>query len=109
MSARPKSISIKQLSGAVESAVANLKVKPEPDAGPWFYIRPGIICGLLYEGSAIEAQALAAAIAKGVSAEAGVTLTPVVEEAGALETAQAAAIPGRPVLLGYKHQLQVHF
>lgn len=109
MSSRPKSISIKQLSGAVQSAVANLKVKPEPDGGPWYYIRPGIICGLLFDGSAAEAQALAASIAKGVSAEAGVTLAPVVEEVGAVEQTQTAATPGRPVLLGYRHQLQVHF
>jgi hypothetical protein len=108
MATRPKSISIKDLSGAVHSALGKLKVKPLPEEGPWLIINPGIICGLIFVGPNVEAEALASSIAKEVSANAGVTLTPVVQEAGAVGQA-LALVPHRPVILGYKHELQVHF
>jgi hypothetical protein len=47
--ANPKSISVQQLSGAVHKAVANVKV-PAGTAGPYTYINPGVICGLIYYG-----------------------------------------------------------
>jgi len=109
MSNRPKSISIHQLSTAVKNSIGRLKVKPQPHEGPWFYIDPGVICGLIYVGPAAEAQALAASIAKEVSTESGVQLTPVVEQTGAgAKAMDAAAFPHGPVILGYKHDLQVH-
>jgi hypothetical protein len=50
MATRPKSISIKEFSGAVGGAVARLKIQPSPESGPWFYINPGIVCGLIVSG-----------------------------------------------------------
>jgi hypothetical protein len=106
MATRPKSISIQQLSGAVQSALGRLKVKPQPEAGPWLCINPGIICGLIFDGPIAEAEALASSIAKDVSANAGITLAPVVQQVGAGGPALAAFPPGH-VILGYRHDLHV--
>lgn len=108
MATRPQSVSIKDLSGAVNSALGNLKVKPAPEEGPWFYINPGIICGLIFVGPAVEAQSLAASIAKSVSPLAGATLTPIVQQAAVGTGAAApAALPPGHVICGFKHDLQI--
>ena len=107
-----KSISIQQLSGAVHKAIANVKVPPKTE-GPWAYINPGVICGIIYYGPATEfaeAKTVAASIATAVSAHAGQTLTPVVQ--GTAAGAQATASPHLPphVILGFKvNGLAVHF
>jgi hypothetical protein len=106
MPTRPQSISIKDLSGAVNGALAKLKAKPTPEDGPWFYINPGIICGLIFVGPAVEAQNLAASIAKDLSPLAGVSLAPVVQQAGAGAAAPGALPPGH-VICGFKHELQI--
>jgi hypothetical protein len=108
MATRPKSISIQELSGAVSGALAKLKVKPSPEEGPWFFINPGIICGLIFNGPVVEANGLAAAIATDVSAHAGVTVAPVVQQ-GAASAGAAVTEAFRPnhVICGYKHDLQI--
>jgi hypothetical protein len=106
MATRPKSISIKEFSGAVGGAVARLKIQPSPENGPWFYINPGIICGLIFNGPVVEAQNLAATIAKDLSPMAGGTLAPIVEQVGA-GAAAATLIPPGHVICGFKHDLQI--
>ena len=107
MSNRPKSISIQQLSGAVHSAVGRLKVKPPPVDGPWLIINPGIICGLIFNGPIVEAEGVAASIAKELSGSAGVPLAPIVQQEGAAGGALAAKIPPGHIICGFKHDLQV--
>lgn len=112
MATPPKSISIQQLSGAVHKAIATVKVPPKTE-GPWAYINPGVICGIIYYGPATEfpeAQTIAASIATAVSAHSGQTLAPIVQ--GAAAGAQAAASPHLPphIILGFKPEnLAVHF
>lgn len=106
MATRPKSISIKEFSGAVGGAVARLKIQPSPENGPWFYINPGIVCGLIFNGPIVEAQNLAATIAKDLSPLAGGTLAPIVEQAGA-PGAASSLIPSGHVICGFKHELQI--
>jgi hypothetical protein len=79
MPTAPKSLSIQDLSGAVNKAVSALKVKIPPASGPFAYINPGIICGLIVYEKLAEAQQIAASIAKEASALAGVTMPPVVQ------------------------------
>jgi hypothetical protein len=108
MATRPKSISIKEFSEAVGGAVARLKIQPSPENGPWFYINPGIICGLIFNGPIVEAQNLAATIAKDLSPMAGGPLAPIVEPAGAGTPGAAAAfIPPGHVICGFKHELHI--
>jgi|SRR5580698_247608 hypothetical protein len=108
MATRPKSISIKDFSGAVGGAVARLKIQPSPENGPWFYINPGIVCGLIFNGPIVQAQNLAAAISKDLSPLAGGPLAPIVEpvDAGALGAASSLRPPGH-VICGFKHELQI--
>ena len=108
MATSPKSISIHELSGAVHKALANAKVKIPPEDGPWLYIKPGVICGLVYVGPIVEANAIASSIAKELSASVGTTLSPVVQEGGAGELATAALRPGH-IIMGYRPDVQVRF
>jgi len=107
-----KSISIQQLSGAVHKAVTNVKVPPK-SAGPLAYINPGVICGIIYYGPAVEfpeAKTVAAAIATEISGHAGQTLAPVVQENAV--AGQGAAAPHLPphIILGFQiKNLAVHF
>ena len=109
MASTPKSIAIKDLSGAVHNAVSALKLKPPPEAGPFVYINPGLICGLIYIGPLVEftgAQQIAASVAQHVSNETGLKVDPVVQEAGPGASAAAgappSAFPVRHVIMGYK-------
>jgi hypothetical protein len=108
MATTPKSLSIHDLAGAVHKAVGEAKLKLPPQAGPFCYINPGIIIGLIYleQLSAVPgAQQLAASIAKQVSDHTGVHVAPVVQEgtAGAQAAGGAATtLPPRHVILGYK-------
>jgi hypothetical protein len=43
---------------AVHNAVAGLKVKPPPEAGPYVYVHPGLICGLIHVGPLVEFDGL---------------------------------------------------
>lgn len=106
MATRPKSISIQELSGAVTGSLARLKVQPSPENGPWFFINPGIICGLIFNGPSVEAQNLAASIAKELSPLAGGPLAPVVQQAATGEAA-SALIPPNHVICGFKHELHI--
>ena len=98
----PKSLSIQDLSGAVNKAVSAAKLKVPPVAGPYAYINPGIICGLIiFEKLAQvgEAQQIAASIAKQASELAGVNMPPVVQEGAA----GAPAVAGAPSVLLPNH------
>jgi hypothetical protein len=84
-------------------------VKPPPEAGPYVYVQPGLICGLTYGGPLVEltgAQQVATSIAEHVSKETGITVAPFVEEGGAGAQARSKAVPSvlpiRHVVLGYK-------
>jgi hypothetical protein len=105
MAPTPKSISVKDLSGAVHTAVAGLKMKPPPEAGPFVYINPGIICGLIYIGPLAEftgAQQIAASIAGHVSKETGVPVAPIVQEGVPGTPGAQKAFPLRHIIMGYK-------
>jgi hypothetical protein len=107
MSTTPKSLSLQDLTSAVHSAVSKLKTKPPATAGPYLYINPGIICGIIYVGrldGIPEAQQIASTIAKQVSAHTGVTVAPIVEEAAARAATDhpSKLLPPGHVILGYK-------
>jgi hypothetical protein len=105
MPSTPKSLSIQELSGAVGKAVTAAKLKVPPVSGPFAYINPGIICGLIIFEKLAQvggAQQIAASIAKQASELAGVTMPPVVQD-GAIGT-QAA---GTPNLLPPNHVICV--
>lgn len=109
MTTSPKSISIHELSSAVHKAVESVKIKPTPESGPWPYINPGVLVGLMYNGPVVQAQAIADSIAKQVSQHLGVPVTPVVQEGGAGAQGAKAALPLQHVVLGYKADSLVHF
>jgi hypothetical protein len=104
MAATQKPLSIQDLSGAVRSAVAKIKVPP--NTGPYLIINPGILCGFilaLEREQLREAEQIAASVAKQVSAHIGATVHPVVQEAGA-QAATEHAIKGiKPghIIMGY--------
>jgi hypothetical protein len=105
--ATPKSLSIHELSGAVGKAVIAAKLKVPPASGPFAYINPGIICGLIiFEKLAQigEAQQIAASIAKQASELAGVTMPPVVQEGaiGAQAAGTTGLLPPNHVICGFK-------
>jgi hypothetical protein len=115
MPTAPKSISIQDLSGAVGKAVSAAKLKLPPLAGPFAYINPGIICGLIIfeEFEKLQgAQQLASTIAKHVSDQAGINLPPVVQN-GAVGAPAVGGAPKLPnhIICGFKHdpQFNVHF
>jgi hypothetical protein len=104
MPTTPKPLSIQDLSGAVRSAVAKIKVPP--NTGPYLYINPGILCGfiLALEREQLgQANEIAASVAKQVSTHIGATVAPVVQEAGvqaATEHAIKGIKPGH-IIMGY--------
>jgi|HubBroStandDraft_6_1064221.scaffolds.fasta_scaffold2329431_2 hypothetical protein len=104
MATRPKSISIHELSSAVNKAVESVKIKPTPESGPWIYINPGVLCGLIYNGPLVEANPIANSIAKQVSQHLGTTVAPVVQESGVDAHVAKLALPHKPVILGYQHE-----
>ncbi len=112
MATAPKSLSIQELAGAVNKAVSAAKVKIPPASGPFAYINPGIICGLIiYERVAlpIEAQQIAASIAKQASEIAGVTMPPIVQEGAGTQAAAGTNIPLPPhhIICGFKPDPQL--
>jgi len=108
MASTPKSLSIQDLSGAVNKAVSAAKLKLPPASGPYAYINPGVICGvIIYEPVAQVpgAQQIAASIAKQMSELTGVTAAPVVQEGGAGAQAAAGspkALPPHHVIMGFQ-------
>jgi hypothetical protein len=103
--ATPKSISVQQLSGAVQKAVASVKV-PAGTSGPYPYINPGIICGLIYYGPGVEfdgASTLANAIAASASEHVG-------KVAGTVQTSAAAGANVAPkyIICGFKLPPDTH-
>ena len=103
--ATPKSISAQQLSGAVHKAVANVKV-PAGFSGPYPYINPGIICGLIYYGSAVEFDG-ASTIANAVAASASQHIGPVT---GTVQTSASAGEQLAPkyLICGFKLPPDAH-
>ncbi|HEY6414492.1 MAG TPA: hypothetical protein VIX42_12450 [Edaphobacter sp.] len=105
--ASSKSLSIHDLAGAVHKAVSAANLKVPPAAGPYAYIHPPIICGIIYFESIEQkgAQEVAATIAKHASEQLGATVAPVVQQGaaqGAKEGGGAAALLPNHVILGYK-------
>jgi hypothetical protein len=105
--ASPKSLSMQDLSGAVHKAVSAANLKLPPAAGPYVYIHPPIICGIIYFESIEQkgAHELAATIAKQASEHLGTTVAPIVQHGaaqGAKEGGGAAALPPNHVILGYR-------
>jgi hypothetical protein len=105
MANAPKSLTLQDLSGAVRSAVANIKLPP--NAGPYVIINPGIICGILLEKEFAElrqAEQVAATIAKQVSTHLGTPVAPIVQQAGAEAKTEHGASAIRPnhIIMGYR-------
>jgi len=107
-----KTLSLQDLSGAVNKAVSAAKLKVPPVSGPYVYINPGIICGfIIFETLAQvgEAKQIAASIAKQASELTGVNMPPVVQEgvAGAQAVAGASAVfPPNHIICGFKPEPQ---
>lgn len=108
----PKSISVHQLSGAVQKAVANVK-PPAGTQGPFAYINPGIICGIIWYGPGVEFDGAATAaktIAATASEHLGQTVAGAVQTSAALGT-QAAAVghlPPKYIICGFKLPPETH-
>jgi hypothetical protein len=99
----PKSISVQQLSGAVQKAVLSIKAPPPKTAGPWAYINPGLICGIIW-GPIVEfpeARGVAETITATASQHFGQTLEPVVQQAAAGVGAVAHLAPNH-IICGFK-------
>jgi hypothetical protein len=108
----PKTLSLQDLSGAVNKAVSAAKLKVPPVSGPYVYINPGIICGfIIFETLAQvgEAKQIAASIAKQASELTGVSMPPIVQEGVAGAQAVAGAPIGFPpnhIICGFKPEPQ---
>ena len=97
----PKSISVKQLAGSVEKAVAAIKAPPKA-AGPYAYINPGLICGIIW-GPIVEfpeAHSLATSITSAASQHLGQTLVPVVQQA--VPAATGVTLPPHHIICGFQ-------
>lgn len=107
----PKSISVHQLSGAVQKAVANVKA-PAGAAGPYAYINPGIICGIIWYGPGVEfegAANVANTIAAAASQHLGQNVAGTVQTSAAIG-AQAAVghLPPKYIICGFKLPPEAH-
>ncbi|WP_263382939.1 hypothetical protein [Granulicella arctica] len=102
MATAPKTLTLGDLSGAVRSAVAHLKLPS--NTGPYVIINPGIICGILIAEELAElrqAEQIAATIAKQVSTHIGTPVAPVVQQATAAAHGADAFRPNH-IIMGYK-------
>jgi hypothetical protein len=108
--ANPKSISVSDLAGAVHKAVANVK-PPAGTNGPYAYINPGLICGIIYYGPGVEfegASTIANAIAASASEHLG-QVTGIVQTSAALGAQAATAhIAPKYLLCGFKTGPDAH-
>jgi hypothetical protein len=107
--ATPKSITVQQLSGAVHKAVANVKV-PAGTSGPYAYINPAVICGLIYSGTDVEfdgASALANAIAASASEHLG-QVAGIVQTSAAAGAAVSANLAPKYIICGFKPGPDAH-
>jgi hypothetical protein len=108
--ANPKSISVSQLSGAVHKAVANVKV-PAGTQGPYAYINPGIICGIIYYGPGVEFEGAAAAaktIATAASEHIGHVAGTVQTSAAIGAEAAAGHLAPKYIICGFKLPPEAH-
>jgi len=106
MPTRPKSISLSELSSAVQEALKIVKIKPNPQTGPWPWINP-ILVGIVIKSPVAEARAIGETIAKQVSQRLDTPVTPIVEEAPA--GAATAQLAPNHVLTGFKRENAIHF
>jgi hypothetical protein len=107
MATNSKTISLQDLSSAVHTAVGKLKAPIPVETGPYAYINPSLICGIWFSNrfaQAAEAREIAATIASEVSAKTGVKVAPVVQEAGAQESAAVGGtlFPIPHLICGFK-------
>ena len=108
MATRPKSISITELTSAVQKALLTLKVKPTPEEGPWPWINP-VICGIIYRGPLVEARPIADAIAKQVSQGLDTPVIPVIEESAAGAEGAKATLPPGHIIMGFRPEKAISF
>ena len=102
--ANPKSISVNDLAGAVHKAVAKVK-PPAGTTGPYAYIDPGLICGIIYYGPGVEfegANTIANSIAASASEHLGQVTGIVQTSAGLGAQAATAHIAPKYLLCGFK-------
>ncbi|HEY0263387.1 MAG TPA: hypothetical protein VGC07_02585 [Granulicella sp.] len=95
--ATPKSLTVSDLSGAVRSAVAHVKLT----TSSYVVINPGVICGFYLREAlaAHEAEQIATSIAKQVAAHTGVPVAPVVHQ---VATGEVAAKEAHATTVGLK-------
>jgi hypothetical protein len=109
--ANPKTISVQQLSGAVKKAAASVKV-PAGTSGPYAYINPAVICGLIYYGPDVEfdgASTLANTIAASASEHLGQVTGIVQTSAGVGAGAGAVGnLAPKYILCGFKPGPDAH-
>lgn len=103
---RPKSISIGELHTAVTGALRTINVSPHPEGGPWPYIHPPIIVGIIIRPGTIDLNGAAEAIARQVSKDTGDKVTPIVQKEAGADAAQL--LPGH-VILGFRPDRPVTF
>jgi hypothetical protein len=107
--ANPKSISVHQLAGAVHKAVSNVKV-PAGTSGPYAYINPGIICGIIYYGPGVEfegANTVASAIAASASEHIG-KVGGTVQTSEAIGAAASGHLAPKYIICGFKLPPDAH-
>ena len=107
--AHPKSITVQQLSGAVHKAAANVKVPPGT-TGPYAYINPGIICGIIYYGPGVEfegANTVASAIAASASEHIG-QVPGAVQTSAAIGAAASGHLAPKYIICGFKLPPDAH-
>ena len=108
--ANPKSISVNDLAGAVHKAVATVK-PPAGTSGPYAYINPGLICGIIYYGPGLEfegANTIANTIAQSASAHLG-QVTGIVQTSAAIGAQAATAhVAPKYLLCGFKLPPDAH-
>ncbi|HTZ89341.1 MAG TPA: hypothetical protein VMA71_03320 [Alloacidobacterium sp.] len=104
MTTPPKSVTVHQLSGAVQKAVANVKV-PAGTTGPDAYINPGIICGIIYYGPGVAfagAETIAKTIATTASEHLGQTVAGEVQTSAAGAQAAVGHLAPKYIICGFK-------
>lgn len=107
--AHPKSITVQQLSGAVHKAVASVKV-PAGTTGPYAYINPGIICGIIYYGPGVEfdgANTVANAIAASASEHIG-QVAGTIQTSAAIGAAASGHLQPKYLICGFKLPPDAH-
>jgi len=108
MANRPKSLTVAELSSAVQEALQIVKIKPNPETGPWPWIGP-ILVGIIYRGPIAEIRTAGEAIAKQVSVRTQTPVTPVIEEIPGAAEGTKSFLPPNHVLTGFRPEKPILF